>query len=153
MTKCNYSIADGPPSRRGPTSTAADFRKLTPLVAMHALQQAGSVVCEPVVAASVELPVDAIGAVISALARLDAVFETPSLEGQRARIEAVLPAVRARDLQRQLAGLTGGEGALESSFAGYQPVGGEQPTRPRTTPNPLNLEEYVMHLARRATPA
>jgi ribosomal protection tetracycline resistance protein len=40
-----------------------------------------------------------------------------------------LPAARADDLQRQLPGLTGGEGVLESSFAGYQPVSGDQPTR------------------------
>jgi ribosomal protection tetracycline resistance protein len=61
----------------------------------------------------------------------------------------VLPAARAGALQRQLAGLTGGEGVLESSFAGYQPVGGDPPTRRRTTPNPLNRKEYLMHLAQR----
>ena len=60
-----------------------------------------------------------------------------------------MPASRAHDLQRQLPGLTGGEGVLESSFAGYQAVSGDQPTRRRTTANPLNLGEYVMHLARR----
>jgi predicted membrane GTPase involved in stress response len=37
-----------------------------------------------------------------------------------------------RVLQRQLPALTGGEGVLESSFAGYQPVSGDQPTRRRT---------------------
>ncbi len=47
MTRCTYSIPDGPPSRRGPPSTAADFRKLTPLVVMQALERAGTVVCEP----------------------------------------------------------------------------------------------------------
>jgi ribosomal protection tetracycline resistance protein len=44
-------------------------------------------------------------------------------------IETVLPAVRAQDLQRQLPELTGGEGVLDSTFAGYQPVSGDQPTR------------------------
>ncbi len=47
MTKCIYSIPDGPPSRRGPPSTAADFRKLVPLVLSQALERAGTVVCEP----------------------------------------------------------------------------------------------------------
>jgi ribosomal protection tetracycline resistance protein len=50
-----------------------------------------------------------------------------------------------------MSGLTRGEGVLESAFAGYQPVIGEQPRRPRTTPNPLNLDEYMAHLAGRAT--
>ena len=69
--------------------------------------------------------------------------------GEASTIEMVLPAARAHDLQRRLPGLTGGEGVLESSFAGYQPVSGDQPARQRTTANPLNLGEYMMHLARR----
>jgi len=40
---------------------------------------------------------------------------------------------------------------LDPSFAGYQPVNGDQPIRRRTTANPLNREEYMMRLARRAT--
>ena len=51
-------------------------------------------------------------------------------------IETVLPAARADDLQRQLPGLTGGEGVLDSTFAGYQPVSGTAPTRRRTTAEP-----------------
>ena len=149
LTKCNYSVPDGPPSRRGPLSTAADFRKLTPLVLMQALERAGTVVCEPTVRVSVEVPTHTIGAVIPALARLGAAVETPSLQGKLSTIKAVLPAARADDLQRQLPALTGGEGVLESSFAGYQPVSGDQPTRRRTAANPLNFDEYMMHLAGR----
>jgi ribosomal protection tetracycline resistance protein len=129
MTKCVYSVPDGPPSRRGPLSTAADFRKLTPLVLMQALERARTVVCEPIVRANVEIPSSTIGAVMAALARLDAVVETPSLKGTLSIIETVLPAARAQDLQQQLPGLTGGEGVLDSSFAGYQPVSGDQPSR------------------------
>ncbi len=58
----------------------------------------------------------------------------------------------AHELQRQLPGLTGGEGVLESSFAGYQPVSSNPPTRRRITANPLNLGEYMMHLGRRVGP-
>ncbi len=151
MTKCTYSVPDGPPSRRGPLSTAADFRKLTPIVVMQALDAAGAVVCEPIVRASVEIPVGTIGAVMAALARLDAVVETPSLRGGLSLIEAVLSATRADELQRELAGLTGGEGVLDSSFAGYQPVSGKAPTRRRTTPNPLKLEEYMTQFSRQST--
>jgi len=132
MTRCSYSIPDGPPSRRGPPSTAADFRKLTPLVLMQALERAGTVVCEPSVRVSLEIPTDTIGAVMPALARLGAAVETPSLQAKLSTMKAVLPVTRADDLQRQLPALTGGEGVLESSFAGYQPVSGNQPTRRRT---------------------
>jgi len=129
MTKCTYSVPDGPPSRRGPLSTAADFRKLTPLVLGQALERARTVVCEPIVRATLEIPTGAIGPVMAALARLEAAVETPSLSGTLSVIEMVLPAVRAQALQRQLPGLTGGEGVLDSPFAGYQPVSGDQPTR------------------------
>jgi ribosomal protection tetracycline resistance protein len=125
LTACGYSVPDGPPSRRGPLSTAADFRKLTPLVLRQALERAATVVCEPVVRGRLEVPSDSIGVVMGALGRLGAVVETQSLRGSLSAIETVLPAVRAHDLQRQLSGLTGGEGVLESSFVGYRPVDGE----------------------------
>jgi ribosomal protection tetracycline resistance protein len=119
MTKCAYSIADGPPSRRGPTSTAADFRKLTPLVVARALERAGTVVCEPVLRLSLEIPTRSVGAVFPALARLGASVEAPSPHGALSTVEAVMPVAAADELQRQLAGLTGGEGVVESTFAGY----------------------------------
>ena len=131
MTRCTYSVPDGPPSRRGPLSTAADFRKLTPLVVRQALERAGTVVCEPMSRVRVELPADAIGAVTAALARLGAAVETPSLRRQLATIDAELSATQAQELQRRLPGLTGGEGVVDSSFAGYRPVSGEQPARHR----------------------
>src|SRR5207244_5000033 len=90
MTRCGYSVPDGPPSRRGPLSTAADYRKLTPLVVMQALEQAGTVVCEPVVRASLELPTDALGAVMSTLGRLGAAVEAPSLQGTLSMVAADL---------------------------------------------------------------
>ncbi len=129
MTTCGYSIADGPPSKRGPTSTAADFRKLTPLVLVQALEQAGTVVCEPTVRVSLEVPTNTIGAVVPAMARLGAAVDTPTPHGELSTITAILPATRADNLQRQLPQLTRGEGVLESNFAGYEPVSGEQPTR------------------------
>jgi ribosomal protection tetracycline resistance protein len=129
MTKCVYSVPDGPPSRRGPLSTAADFRKLTPLVLVQALERARTVVCEPIVRVTIEIPTDTVGAVMAALGRLDAAVETPLLRGQLSTIGTVLPATRAHDLQRQLPGLSGGEGVLDSVFAGYQPVSGDQPHR------------------------
>ena len=128
MTKCTYSVPDGPPSRRGPLSTAADFRKLTPLVLTQALEDAGTAVCEPTVRVTLEIPTTAIGTVMPALARLGAAVEAPSLRGDLSIIETVLAATRAHDLQRQLPRLTGGEGVLESTFAGYQPVAGDEPT-------------------------
>jgi ribosomal protection tetracycline resistance protein len=96
---------------------------------VRALERAGTVVCEPTVLAGLEIPTDTIGAVLPALARLGAAVEPPSPRDELSTVSAVLPAALADEVQRQLPGLTRGEGVVESSFAGYQPVNGEQPTR------------------------
>ena len=129
LAESGYSSPDGPAATRGPLSTAADFRKLTPLVVMQALRRAGTVVCEPTVRVSLEIPTELIAAAMPALARLGAAVEPPSLRGKLSIIEAVMTAARAGDLQRRLPGLMGGEGVIESRFAGYQPVSGDQPAR------------------------
>ena len=128
LIRCEHAVADGPPSQRGDTK-AIDFRKLTPLVLEKAFAQAGTVVCEPVVRVRLEIPADTIGSVSAAAAPLGGVPETPSLSGTLAVLETTLPAARIDELQRQLPGLTSGEGVLDSEFAGYRPVEGEPPTR------------------------
>jgi ribosomal protection tetracycline resistance protein len=131
VTKIAYSLADGPPSRRGPMPTANDLKKLTPVVLMQALGKGGSTVCEPVFRISAEVPTEAIGRVLAALGRLGVGGGTPAQRGELSVLETVLSASSVQDLRRQLPGLTGGEGVIESEFAGYQPVTGEPPTRRR----------------------
>jgi ribosomal protection tetracycline resistance protein len=145
MNECGYYIGDGPKKRilSTPRTTAADFRKLTPLVLMGALKQAGTVVCEPMARVSLEIPTATMGAVLSVLARLGAAAETPLVRGDLSAAETILPSKQVRSLQQQLPGLTGGEGALESSFGGYQPVRGDIPSRPRTDNNPLDRRNYL----------
>ena len=148
VTKIAYSSADGPPARRGPMPTARDLRRLTPLVLMRALEQAGGAVCEPVFGITAELPTETIGPVLAALGRLGGGAGTPLPHGELSVVETTLPASRIQELRRRLPGLTGGEGVLEAAFAGYQPVSGDPPTRKRSTPDPLNLEEYLARVGR-----
>jgi ribosomal protection tetracycline resistance protein len=131
MTQCGYYASDGPTKPSGGTTrtVAADFRKLTPLVVMRALERAKTVVCEPMIGAAIETPFDAVGGVLAAVARLGGVVESPSPRHDLTMIGALLPAARAHDLQRQLPGLTGGEGVVETTFRGYRPVAGTPPTR------------------------
>jgi ribosomal protection tetracycline resistance protein len=129
MTDSWYSIADGPPSRRGPLSTPADFRNLTPIVLGEALRRAGTVVCEPVMRVRLELPAYSLGATMAAASRLGAELETPTPHGDTATLDGKLAAVLVNRLRRLLPGLTRGEGVLESEFAGYRPLTGEQPVR------------------------
>jgi ribosomal protection tetracycline resistance protein len=148
VTKIAYSLADGPPSRRGPMPTTRDMKRLVPLVLMQALEQGGSVVCEPVFRIAAEVPTEAIGAMLAALGRLGAGATTPASRGELSVVEAVLPASGVQELRRQLPGLTAGEGVLDSEFEGYRPVTGEPPTRRRLTPDPRNLVEYLAQVGR-----
>ena len=152
MDECRYYVGDGPakPSGSTPRTTAADFRQLTPIIVMRALERAGTAVCEPLSHISLEIPTASLGTILPALARLGAAVEAPTQRGELAIVGTTLPSARVQELQRQLPRLTGGEGVLESDFGGYRPVVGDKASRPRTTPNPLNLNEYMSHLARRS---
>ncbi|MEU6991863.1 translation factor GTPase family protein [Streptomyces sp. NPDC046465] len=132
------------------SSTAGDFRNLTPLVLMDALREAGTAVHEPMHRFRLDVPADTVGAVLPALARLRAVPHTPTTNGSSYRLEGHVPAQQVHALEQLLPGLTRGEGELESSFDHYEPVrGGTPPTRERTDHDPLNRKDYLLRVVRR----
>jgi len=131
------------------SSTGADFRGLTPLVLMAALQQAGTTVFEPIHRFRLELPTDLLGPLLPALVRLGALPQTPVVRGAACTVEGDVPAARVHELRLRLPALTRGEGLLDCVFDRYQPVAGAPPTRPRSDFNPLNREEYLLHIAKR----
>lgn len=128
LTDVAHAVADGSPSKRG-SSTAGDFKGLTPLVLREAVKRAGTTVCEPMLRTRAEIPVALIGPLTATIARLGGTVDDTSLVGDVAVLEGELPAARLHELQRQLPDLTGGEGVLDSSFAGYREVSGEPPRR------------------------
>ena len=131
------------------SSTAGDFRSLTPLVLMTALQQAGTTVHEPMHAFRLEIPTDTTRAVLAALARLRAIPQVPAPAAETSTLEGEIPAAAVYELDQQFPALTRGEGVLESAFERYQPVTGPIPDRPRTDHDPLNRREYLLHVQRR----
>jgi ribosomal protection tetracycline resistance protein len=131
------------------TTTAKDFRLLTPLVLMSALEQAGTLVCEPIHRFRLEFPSDTLGAIWSVFTRLRAAPETPALRGTSGTLEGEILADRVDELRRELRAQTRGEGILECVFDRYEPVRGEVPTRPRWDDNPLDRSEYLLRITRR----
>ena len=129
LTDCGYSVADGPPSRRGPTSTSYDYRQLTPIVLRRALRRAGTVVCEPVLRVVVEIPNDATAAVQRVVTRWGAEVVSQTTGEDLSQLEVRLVSSRLHELQLQLPDLTGGEGILESRFDTFEPVHGRPPVR------------------------
>jgi ribosomal protection tetracycline resistance protein len=131
------------------SSTAGDFRTLTPLVLMDALKQAGTVVHEPMHRFQLEIPADLFGPILPALTRLRAVPQAPILRGATYLIEGEIPAAQVHELEMQLPALTRGEGLLECAFDRWEPVRGVVPERSRTDNNPLDRKEYLLTVVRR----
>jgi ribosomal protection tetracycline resistance protein len=131
------------------SSTAGDFRHLTPLVLMAALARAGTVVCEPVHRFRLDVPADLVGSVMPAVVRLGGLPLSSITRGGSCVVEGELAAARVHDVHQRLPSLTRGEGVFEAEFDHYQPVRGDAPTRRRTDHNPLSRREYLLHVLRR----
>jgi ribosomal protection tetracycline resistance protein len=132
-----------------PVTTAGDFRRLTPLVLMNALREAGTVVYEPVNQFELEVPVDAVSAVLARLAAARAVADHSAVRGAVSQLRGTIPASSVYEFERQLPGLAHGEGVFMSELSGYRRTAGNPPTRKRTDGNPLNRKEYLSHVLKR----
>jgi len=132
------------------SSTGEDFRKLTPLVVISALRQAGAVVCAPIHRFRLDAPADTLGVLLPALTRLHAVPRTQVTRGASATLEGDIPAAEVHELRQQLAPLTRGDGVVECAFDRYEPVTGQFPVRPRSDDNPLDRVKYLQRVTRRA---
>jgi ribosomal protection tetracycline resistance protein len=131
-----------------PVSVAGDFRKLAPLPLFAALRQAGTVVCEPVDTLTIDLPVDAVGGVVSVLTAVRATIGQIEGEGATRELTCTIPTAELRAVEHQLPRLTSGEGTWFTATAGYQAVDGMPPARKRTGPDPLVRDGYLGDVAR-----
>ena len=140
MTDCGYA---------SPETSPSDFRRLTELVLMTALDRAGSWVCEPMADLSLEMPASTGPAVLAGLGRLGGRVRGQYSANGMTYAEATMPAARVRTLQAQLPGLSSGEGVMLAKPGGYQPVGGNPPERARSRPSPLDRDAWLASLAKR----
>jgi len=132
------------------SSTAGDFRKLTPLVLMAALAAAGTRVLEPLHRFELEVPDDTIGATLSALSAFGAVPLETDLRDTAYVLTGEIAAARVHDLRQALPSMSRGEGVLVSAFARYEPVRGPVPSRVRTDHDPFDRRAYLLRVARGA---
>lgn len=130
-----------------PVSTGTDYRKLTPLVVMQALDMAGTQVCEPVETLEIEIPEDTFGNVYGALILARATVETSRVVGATYHLTCEIPTAEVRAFEQQLPGLTRGEGGWSSHFSGYIPISGEPPIRERIGADPRNRAHYLAEVS------
>lgn len=131
-----------------PVTVAGDFRKLAPLPLFAALHEAGTTVCEPVELLEMELPVDAVSAVVNTLVIARGTIEEVGGAGELRRIACILPTAELTAVEHQLPRLTRGEGTWGATHAGHRPVEGPPPERKRFGPNPLVRDGYLGDVAR-----
>ena len=140
MTDCGYAA---------PGTSAGDFRHLTQLVLMTAVERAGTWVCEPLADVTLEVPASTAPGVVGAMGRLGGRVRGQFSTRGVSRVDAVMPVARVRAMQHQLPGLSMGEGILEWRPDGYQPIGDDPPRRERTTPSALDRDAWLAFLAKR----
>jgi ribosomal protection tetracycline resistance protein len=132
------------------SSTGADFRHLTPLVLMTALQRAGTAVCIPVHVFVLEAPRDHQGPLLALLAQLDAVPLETGYDGSVVTLTGHVPASAVHELRLRLPGLTRGEGVLTTQLDHFRPVRGRPPRRSRIDHDPTDRERYLRTAGRLA---
>jgi ribosomal protection tetracycline resistance protein len=147
VTDCRVTMWDC--GYMSPATSPADFRRLTQLVLMTALDRAGTWVCEPLADLTLEIPSSTAQGVLAVLGRLGGRVTGQFSANGLSTVGAVLPVARVRQLQNQLPGLSMGEGSLETRFGGYQPIGSDPPRRPRSSPSPLDRDAWLASLAKR----
>jgi ribosomal protection tetracycline resistance protein len=104
-----------------PLSTAGGFREVTARLLSLAFARARTRVYEPVDRFDLEVPEQAVGAALVALAKLAAICEPPVVEGEVARLSGSLPAVATADFRRRLPALGQGEAVFAAEPGGYRP--------------------------------
>ncbi len=130
------------------SSTAGDFRNLSRLILGTALNEAGTVVCEPVHHFDLEVPDDTLAATLALLARAGAVPMTTQPRPPVAVLAGDVPAGRVHELITMLPHVTRGEGVLTTRLASYRPTQGQPPALPRLDHHPYEREVYLRRVGR-----
>lgn len=129
-----------------PTSAAGDFRKLVPLVLMQALAEAGTDVYEPIYRFELTVPEAMMSKAVFKLSAIQAAVHETTVQNSMSHITGTIPVRVTESFKRSLHSFTQGEGFIMVEPAGSVRVNDGVPTRARTDYNPLNRNEYLLHV-------
>ncbi|QVK20689.1 TetM/TetW/TetO/TetS family tetracycline resistance ribosomal protection protein [Mycoplasmatota bacterium] len=125
-------------------STPADFRRLTPLVFMEALDKARTKLLEPRNRFVIRIKESEIGRVLYDLQKMRAVYSHPEIINGEAIIEGLIPIETSYNYRIELASFTKGKGVFETVFDGYHDSKIElTKDKARSKVNPLNRKLYL----------
>lgn len=98
-----------------------DFRQAVYRAIRQGLEQAESVLLEPVYRFEIEVPSEAMGRVMSDIQKMAGRFEAPELRGDQAVIFGFCPVATMMNYSQEILSFTKGRGMLRATFSGYEP--------------------------------
>lgn len=127
-------------------SSPSDFRNLTPMVLMEALDNAKTLLLEPYYDFELNVPAYAAGRALSDLQRMRGEFTQPILTESQFKVAGLIPVDTSNNYPITLASYTEGKGVFHTRFYGYKEdyLNLGKP-REKTTVDPLNKKLYLMH--------
>lgn len=130
------------------SSTAGDFRNLSRLVLATALNEARTVVCEPIHRFDLEVAEDTLSGVLALLAKVGAVPVTNNPRPPVVVLTGDVPAGAVHTLSVLLPSVTRGEGVLTTTLDHFRPMAQPRPRPERYDHNPYNRDEYLRRVTR-----
>lgn len=98
-----------------------DFREATYRAIRQGLEKAKSQILEPFYEVAIEVDASQIGRVIRDLTKMEASFEPPVIQDDRASFTGKGPVSSLISYPRDFAAFTGGRGSIQLTSAGYEP--------------------------------
>ena len=127
-------------------STPADFRNVTPMVLMEAIDSAKTRLLQPINEFELRVPAYAISKAMFDLRIMGAEFESPIAVGEEYILTGYIPFESSNSYQIKVASYTEGKGIFLTKFYGYNTTEFEErKICKRSVINPLNKKEYIMH--------
>ncbi len=126
-----------------PATTAADFRKLTPLVLSAAIREAGTINCIPFENIHLNTPEFAMPQIQALLSQLGAVTKDLRIDGENVWIDGLVASSDLAEIKMVLPGISSGRAFIEHHFAGYRANASSIHARQRSRANPFDRKDYI----------
>lgn len=128
-------------------STPSDFRNLSPMVFMKALEEAGTSCLWPLNEFHIRIKHEYYGKIMADLVTMGAEDIDVSEENDKYLIRGLLPIETSYDYEKRFISSTSGSGLISQKFHGYVKTKRVK-SRDRLTVNPLNQTKYIMNKQR-----
>ena len=123
-----------------------DFFLATPIAVMRALENAGSVLLEPLVKLRLTAAEDLSGKLIGDIIKMRGEFDSPVIKDGKLEMEAIVPVATSMDYSIRFSSLTSGRGIIKSDFFGYAECPLELgATAKRRGIDPLDRDKWILY--------